>query len=495
MRIACYCRVSTEKESQVLSLENQKLFFKEYAKKNNFEVYKIYADWGISGTKLKNRTEFNNLMKDASKHMFDLVVVKDVSRFARNTVDLLQSIRALKELDINVNFITANMTSMGDSEFVLTVFGALAQEESNNISKRVKFAKKLNAEKGRVPNIVYGYDKIKGDYFNLNINDKEADVVKQIFDLYINNYGCTRISMFLNGQGFKTKRGCQFSVNAIERIIKNGIYIGKIINRKQEVENFLTGKRKDLDEQQWFVTDKPELRIVSDEIFNKANSIYAKASIRMKNHPITTQRNTSKYILSGLLKCSECGYGFKRFAKEKGHKATYWKCKGRNAQGSEYCPNLTKIYENDMLKIIQENFNSIIEDKEIFTKNIYKKYKDKYSDVLNDVSFYKKELKEKEKRKESFIEMYQNEIITMDDLKKRTLSLNDEIDNLQKTIYSAESVENNKDIKKEINLFFDNIQKCSTKMTNQNLKSIFDYILISPNDEVEIHYKLLENLN
>ena len=123
-------------------------------------------------------------MADAELGLFDMVVVKDISRFARNTVDLLQNIRKLKALGIETQFLTANMTSMGNSEFVLTIFGALAQEESANTSKRVKFGKKMNAEKGRVPNLVYGYDKTIGDYFNLTINEKEANIVCQIFKWY-----------------------------------------------------------------------------------------------------------------------------------------------------------------------------------------------------------------------------------------------------------------------------------------------------------------------
>lgn len=118
------------------------------------------------------------MMKDAQQGLFDLVVVKDISRFARNTVDLLQNVRKLKALGIETQFLTANMTSMGNSEFVLTIFGALAQEESANTSKRVKFGKKMNAEKGRVPNIVYDYDKIIGDYFHLTINQAEAETIK-----------------------------------------------------------------------------------------------------------------------------------------------------------------------------------------------------------------------------------------------------------------------------------------------------------------------------
>lgn len=121
----------------------------------------IYADEGISGTKIKKRAEFLRMMTDAERGLFEQVLVKDISRFARNTVDLLENVRKLKALGIETQFLTANMKSMGDSEFVLTVFGALAQEGSANTSKRVKFGKKMNAEKGRVPNMVYGYDKTK----------------------------------------------------------------------------------------------------------------------------------------------------------------------------------------------------------------------------------------------------------------------------------------------------------------------------------------------
>ena len=158
------------------------------------------------------------MMSDAEHGLFDLVVVKDISRFARNTVDLLQNIRKLKSLGIETQFLTANMTSMGNSEFVLTIFGALAQEESANTSKRVKFGKKMNAEKGRVPNIVYGYNKTIGDYFNLEINQEEAAIIRQIYQWYTNEgYGAAKISNKLNERGLKTKRNCQWSQNAICR--------------------------------------------------------------------------------------------------------------------------------------------------------------------------------------------------------------------------------------------------------------------------------------
>lgn len=170
MNIAAYCRVFTDKADQLNSLEAPKAFFSEYTERTEDNLVRLYADEGISGTKIKNCKEFLRMMSDAEHGLFNMVVAKYISRFARNTVDLLQNVRKLKSLGIETQFLTANMTSMGNSEFVLTIFGALSQEESANTCKRVRFGKKMNAEKGRVPNIVFGYDKTIGDYFNLEIN-------------------------------------------------------------------------------------------------------------------------------------------------------------------------------------------------------------------------------------------------------------------------------------------------------------------------------------
>ena len=303
MNIAAYCRVSTDKSDQLNSLETQKQFFTEYVQRTGDHLVKVYADEGISGTKIKNRKEFLQMMADAEHGLFDMVVVKDISRFARNTVDLLQNVRRLKTLGIETQFLTANMTSMGNSEFVLTIFGALAQEESANTSKRIKFGKKVNAEKGRVPNIVYGYDKTIGDYFNLTINEKEANVIRQIFQWYIQDgIGCASISNKLNEQGIRTKRNCRWSQNAISRILTNELYTGKIINGKQEVADFLTGQRKEKDETEWLVTERPELKIIDAEVFEQAQKIlHSRHQAFNLNH----ERQSNKYLFSTLIKCKE----------------------------------------------------------------------------------------------------------------------------------------------------------------------------------------------
>ena len=343
MNIAAYCRVSTDKEDQLNSLATQKQFFAEYTQRTGDTLVRLYADEGISGTKIKNRKEFLRMMQDAERGIFDMVVVKDISRFARNTVDLLQNIRKLKALGIETQFLTANMTSMGNSEFVLTIFGALAQEESANTSKRIKFGKKMNAEKGRVPNIVYGYDKTIEDYFNLAINQKEAAVIRQIYQWYAQEgYGAAKIANMLNAQGVRTKRGCQWSQNATCRILTNELYTGKIINGKQEITDFLTGQRTDRDETQWMVVDRPDLRIIRPEVFELAQQIMADRGQAFK---VDKERQSNKHLFSTLIKCKECGWSFRRTVRT--YKNTYvrWVCSGHNGKGADNCPNSVTVDE------------------------------------------------------------------------------------------------------------------------------------------------------
>lgn len=361
MNIAAYCRVSTDKSDQLNSLETQKEFFLEYTKRTGDNLIKLYADEGISGTKIKNRKEFQRMLADAEKGLFDMVVVKDISRFARNTVDLLQSVRRLKSLGIETQFLTANMTSMGNSEFVLTIFGALAQEESANTSKRIKFGKKMNAEKGRVPNIVFGYDKTIGDYFNLSINENEAKAIRQIFQWYTEEgYGGSKIANMLNERGIKTKRGNNWSQNSVCRILTNEIYTGKIINGKEEIADFLTGQRKEKDESEWLVTIRPELRIIEDEVFDKAQDILKG---RHDSFKITHERQSNKYLFSTLIKCKECGWSFRRTVRQ--YKNTYvrWVCSGHNGKGADSCPNVVTVDEEELIQALQEYFQEILGEK------------------------------------------------------------------------------------------------------------------------------------
>ena len=312
MRIAAYCRVSTEKDEQLDSLQNQKIFFSEYAQKNGHKLVRLYADEGISGTSLKKRDEFIRLIQDAKLGLFEMVVVKDVSRLARNTVDFLQSIRTLKGLGVNTLFLTANMDSLGESEFVLTLFGAMAQEESANLSKRVKFGKKINAQKGRVPQRIFGYDRI--DNFTLSINYGEARIVREIFRLYTEEgLGCRLISIQLNKAGYRTKFDCDWNTRAVRRILANPIYCGHYVNNKYEIKDYLTGKQVHIPPEEQFHHERPEWAIVTPEIFERAQQQLSERRAQYDSgEPFKGARYSNKHLFSTLIKCEHCGRSFCR---------------------------------------------------------------------------------------------------------------------------------------------------------------------------------------
>ena len=498
MNIAAYCRVSTDKSDQLNSLETQKEFFLEYTKRTGDNLIKLYADEGISGTKIKNRKEFQRMLADAEKGLFNMVVVKDISRFARNTVDLLQSVRKLKSLGIETQFLTANMTSMGNSEFVLTIFGALAQEESANTSKRIKFGKKMNAEKGRVPNIVFGYDKTIGDYFNLSINENEAKAIRQIFQWYTEEgYGGSKIANMLNERGIKTKRGNNWSQNAVCRILTNEIYTGKIINGKEEIADFLTGQRKEKDESEWLVTIRPELRIIEDEVFDKAQDILKG---RHDSFKITHERQSNKYLFSTLIKCKECGWSFRRTVRQ--YKNTYvrWVCSGHNGKGADSCPNAVTVDEEELIRALQEYFQEILSKKKKVINYVIKEFQRVYKAKDENIEYEKQlntELNKLRKSREKYMDMYTDDLISREELNEKIGGMRKEIERLENELKMVSyHLTKGEQLEAILNSTFKQLEDITDvhEMTNAQLKRLIQKIEVDKEGNVDIYLRLIGDL-
>lgn len=498
MNIAAYCRVSTDKSDQLNSLETQKEFFLEYTKRTGDNLIKLYADEGISGTKIKNRKEFQRMLADAEKGLFDMVVVKDISRFARNTVDLLQSVRRLKFLGIETQFLTANMTSMGNSEFVLTIFGALAQEESANTSKRIKFGKKMNAEKGRVPNIVFGYDKTIGDYFNLSINENEAKAIRQIFRWYTEEgYGGSKIANMLNERGIKTKRGNNWSKNSVCRILTNEIYTGKIINGKEEIADFLTGQRKEKDESEWLVTIRPELRIIEDEVFDKAQDILKG---RHDSFKITHERQSNKYLFSTLIKCKECGWSFRRTVRQ--YKNTYvrWVCSGHNGKGADSCPNAVTVDEEELIQALQEYFQEILGKKKKVINYVIKEFQRVYKAKDENIEYEKQlnaELNRLRKSREKYMDMYTDDLISREELNKKIGGMRKEMERLENELKMVSyHLTKGEQLEAILNSTFKQLEDITDvhEMTNAQLKRLINKIEVDKDGNVDIYLRLIGDL-
>lgn len=497
MNVAAYCRVSTDKSDQLNSLETQKSFFNEYTERNGHTLVKLYADEGISGTKIKNRKEFLHLMEDAKRGMFDMVVVKDISRFARNTVDLLQSIRTLKALGIETTFLTSNMTVLGQSEFVLTIFGALAQEESANTSKRVKFGKKMNAEKGRVPNYVYGYNKKIGDYFNLSINQEEANIVRQIFQWYTQEgYGTDRIATMLNNRGLTTKRKCQWSQTAVRRLLSNEIYVGKVINGKQEVTDFLTGQRAQRERSDWIVEERPGLRIVSDDTFYLAQRIMKSRGNMFK---IDRERQSNKHLFSTIIKCKECGRSFRRTVRT--YKNTYarWVCSVHNGSGADVCPNAVAVDEEELIKAIEEYFSEIVKQKKRVMRymvgEFHRIYKAK-DDNLDREKELNAQLSKLRKSRQKYMDMYTDDLISREELNEKIGGMRAEIEHLENELSAVSTnIEKGDQLGGVLHTTFRTIEDITDvrEMTNAQLKQLIQKIEVDKDGNIDIHLRILED--
>lgn len=497
MNIAAYCRVSTDKEDQLNSLEMQKQFFSEYVQRTGDKLVRLYADEGISGTKIKNRKEFQRMMSDAQRGLFDMVVVKDISRFARNTVDLLQNVRKLKALGIETQFLTANMTSMGNSEFVLTLMGAVAQEESANTSKRIKFSKKMNAEKGRVPNLVYGYDKTCGDYFNLTINEEEAAILRQIFQWYVNEgYGSSKIAAMLNEQGLKTKRNCAWNSGGVCKMLTNPIYTGKIINGKEEIKDFLTGERVERAEEDWIVVERPELRIIDQELFDRAGRLMEERNQKFK---LDRERQSNKYLFSTLIKCKECGWSFRRISRT--FKKTYirWTCSAHNHR-AEDCFNTVKVDEEELMDVLQDYFTNLLKHRKQVIDHVVREFSRVYKEKDDNLD-YEKELNaclaHLRKSRQKWMDMYTDDLISRQELNDNLSGVRQEIERLERELQMVSyNLTKGDQLEELLRRTFKEIEDVADvrQMTNAQLRRIVEKIEVDHVGNVDIYLRVIGDL-
>lgn len=485
--VVAYCRVSTNKESQFDSFEAQKQFFVDYAERNNLNLICTYSDKGITGTSTKNRAGFNQMMEDSRKGIFNCVLVKDISRLSRNIVDLVNCIRDLTDRDINVKFITTDMNTIEGNELMLIITGAVSQEESRNMSKRIKFGKKVNASKGTVPNSCYGYIKIEGEKYNLAINEEEAEVVKEIFDLYVNGgNGTHKIAKILNERGITSAKGCQWSTTAVSRTLKNKIYAGYVINGKTEVKNFITKKRIKKDESEWIEVENLNLRIISLELWeqaqnvNKANNTGLETTIHKKR--------SNKHLFSTLITCSCCGYSFRRMQdKRKDHTRTYWCCSGRNRYGKDYCTNKTIIMEDELIENIDNYFQSLINDRNKFVESIMSQYQKKQPE--SPETELSKQLEKLQNIRQKQVEMFESDIITLEKLKERVADIDSQICEIK---LKLDFIENPKNTEKKLyqlySILSENFEKYSSvaNMTNAELRNLISSITTDENGNVNI---------
>lgn len=283
-RVAAYARVSLDSERLMHSLSAQVSYYSEYIQKNPHWIYAgVYADEGISGTQTDKRDEFNRLMKDCEDGKIDIILVKSISRFARNTVDLLSAVRHLKSLGIDVIFEKENINSMSnDGELMLSILASFAQEESRSISENVKWGTRKRFEKG-IPNgrvRVFGY---KWEDDILVVVPEEAEIVKRIYSEFIGGKVPRAIANGLNDNGITTRMGCKWSDFGIRTILQNVTYTGNMLLQKVFVDDPITKHRKtNRGELPRYFVENTHEPIIEKNIFDKAQAEFEKRSRRNK---------------------------------------------------------------------------------------------------------------------------------------------------------------------------------------------------------------------
>ena len=357
-KAAAYARVSTDTEEQLTSYEAQKTYYENYIrKKDDWEYAGIYADEGITGTLLKNRKEFNRMVDDAVAGKIDVIITKSVSRFARNTVDTLKTVRMLKDKGVEVVFEKENIRTFDPNcELVLTIMASLAQEESHSISKNVQWGWSQRIAAGKV-SMAYGqflgYE--KGEDGKPKIVESEAKIVRKIYRMFLEGKSPSFIARHLTSEGIPTPTGrSKWSTSSVTSILKNEKYCGNALLQKTFIVDYLTHKAKqnEGEKESYFVTGSHPA-IVSQEIWDMAQFEFEKRS-RDGNYKPT------KTCFSGKLYCADCGgmYGSKVWHSNDKYRRVVWRC-NKKYENKKKCE--TAVIDEDTIKAgFLSVFNSLI---------------------------------------------------------------------------------------------------------------------------------------
>ena len=366
LRVAAYCRVSTEEEEQQGSFEIQKLYYTEKINSTpEWEVAGIYADDGISGVHTKKRDGFNQMIQDCKKRKIDLILTKSISRFARNTLDSIQYVRMLKQMGIAVVFEKENInTATMNSEMILTVLSAFAQAESESISQNVARGKRMGYKHGK---FAFPYGRIigyrKGADGKPEIIPEQAEIIRLIFNSYLQGDSLQSIKAKLETAGALTARGnTAWSAQSIQRILQNEKYCGDVLLQKTFTEDVLTGVHKKNTGQlpQYYIENYHD-GIVSKQMFREVQTEIARRNSKSAANQRKRRRGryNSKYALSERLVCRDCGSPYKRVTWNiHGRKQIVWRCVNRIEYGTKFCGNSPSIPEEELhraiLKAVQD---------------------------------------------------------------------------------------------------------------------------------------------
>ncbi len=508
IKVASYCRVSTDKDDQTNSFESQQRYFKEYIERQpDWELYDIYADEGISGTSTKKRTRFNQMINDAHMGKFNLIITKEVSRFSRNILDTISYTRELKALGVYVIFMNDGITtSAPDAELRLSIMGSLAQEESRKTSSRVKWGQTRCMEQGVVfGRSMLGYDVKDG---KMTINPEGAEIVKLIFQKYGNEKkGTSVIARELREAGYKSFTGnTKWSSTHIIKILKNEKYVGDLIQKKTITPDYLTHTKKyNHGEEAMICIENHHEPIIERELWTLVQEELAKRNLRAnygKGH-------SNRYVFSGKIKCGECGASFVSRKRKRKDGSTYkrWGCiraasEGRVHQdvwGNEVGCNIGRQIRDELaMDMLKQSLRTIQMDKKWMINNVVSIVMDAITNCKStDYESEEKlqyEIEQIVEKKQNVLDAFFSKSITTEDMQMMKECYDQRIGELQEKIRVVKEKEK---ILCRTGMLKNNVQKQVADMVNglteseTFYKNVLDQMVIYPDWHVEVKLHLL----
>ena len=366
-RVAAYCRVSTDSEEQLNSYEAQKSYYtQKIEESSDWEMAEIYADEGISGTSMKKRTEFKKMITACKRGHIDLIITKSLSRFARNTVDCLETVRLLKANGIGVYFEKENINTLTESsEFLITLFSGFAQAESESLSKNVAWGWRKSAEAG---NVYFQYKRMlgyrKGTDGQPEIVPEEAKIIRRIYRRYLAGCSLGQIKQELEQDNIPTAQKVErWSSAVIHNILTNEKYMGDALLQKTYITDCITKKvKKNMGERPMYYVENNLPAIIQRETFDQVQKEMTRRSskrkVLQKSGKTELGKYSGKYALTELLVCGECGSPYKRVTwARNGKKRIVWRCVSRLEFGTKYCHNSPTLDESRLHNAILAAMN------------------------------------------------------------------------------------------------------------------------------------------
>ena len=439
LRVTYYARVSSESDEQLNSLTNQITYYEDLIKKNrNWTFVPGYIDEGLSGISTRKRENFNRMIEEASEDKFDLVITKEISRFARNTLDSIQFTRQLLGYGVGVFFQNDNINTLDeDSELRLSIMSSIAQDELRKLSSRVKFGHAQAINDGVVlgNNRIFGYQKDNG---RLVIDEDEAPMVRELFLLYATGeYSMKQIEVIFWNKGYRNSRGNRLSHTTMSNMISNPKYKGYYVGNKVKVIDMFTKKQKFLPPEEWvmFKDESGEIvpAIVSEELWEKANAILRKRSDDVKSRQgICNHAN----LLTGKLYCPCCGTPYyRRDSRDRqGNKNSKWVCSGKIKNGADSCASFP-IYEEEIKPLLFEVFKETEADAEAMLEEYLRLYQSLDNDgIQRQIAATEQKIDLEAKKKAKLLDFNITGRITDNEYLQRSRDCEQEIDRLQKLL-------------------------------------------------------------